>query len=194
MQFLLNLLLESRGRFPTSLLAQILALSRKAFDSLRLEEMEQQQEEQDPSAGELGRAGNSPIFPRFSLLPFLLVWGTIIRRKYQFQLRFPSARAGLLGSWVSAALQGQCLISLRREGLSGDSGAGIWGSFNEQGDKSSPSNPFCPLINVALEFPAMHSAREELMIQDVNILFPGSKAEHSFNPCPAKLSSCQGSF
>lgn len=73
MQFLLNLLLESRGRFPTSLLAQILALSRKAFDSLRLEEMEQQQEEQDPSAGELGRAGNSPISPRFSLLPFLLV-------------------------------------------------------------------------------------------------------------------------
>lgn len=82
----------------------------------------------------------------------------------------------------------------KQEGLTGDSGAGIWGSFNEQGDKSSPSNPFCPLLNIALEFPAMHSAREELMIQDVNILFPGSKAEHSFNPCPAKLSSCQGSF
>lgn len=70
MQFLLNFLL---GCFPTSLLAQILALSRKAFDKLRLEEMEQQQEEQDPSAGELEHAGNSPIPLRFSLLPLLLV-------------------------------------------------------------------------------------------------------------------------
>lgn len=54
-------------------LVQILALSRKAFDNLRLEEMEQQQEKQDPSAGELERAGNSPIFLRFSLLSLLLV-------------------------------------------------------------------------------------------------------------------------
>lgn len=73
MQFLLNFLLKSRGCFPTSLLAPILALSRKAFDNLRLEEMEQQQEKQDPSAGELGRAGNSSIFLRFSLLSLLLI-------------------------------------------------------------------------------------------------------------------------
>jgi len=32
------------------------------------------------------------------------------------------------------------------------------------------------------------------MIQDVNILFPVSKAEHSFNPCPENISSCQESF
>lgn len=32
------------------------------------------------------------------------------------------------------------------------------------------------------------------MIQDVNILFPVSKAEHNFNPCPASISSCQESF
>lgn len=100
----------------------------------------------------------------------------------------------MLGSWITTALQGPVPVFPKQEGLTGDSGAGIWGSFNEQGDKSSPSNPFCPLLNIALEFPAMHSAREELMIQDVNILFPGSKAEHSFNPCPANLSSCQGSF
>lgn len=76
-----QVLLKSRGCFPTSLLAQILELSRKVFDSLRLEEMEQQQEKQDPSAGELEYAGNSPIFLRFSLLPLLLVSETIIRKK-----------------------------------------------------------------------------------------------------------------
>lgn len=40
----------------------------------------------------------------------------------------------------------------------------------------------------------MHWARKKLMIQDVNILFPVSKAEHNFNPCPASVSGCQESF
>lgn len=64
-----------------SLSAQILALSGKVFDSLRLEEMEQQQEKQDPSAGEQEHARNSPIFLRFSLLPLLLVSETIMKEK-----------------------------------------------------------------------------------------------------------------